>query len=304
MDVKNRRGQDGRLVSGLGLLLAIAGGAILVLAIGSPRSTLAVPAVKVTICHRTDAVTNPYEQIDVDVSAADGDTGNDNGLGDHSEHTGPVATSQTVAQALKDLDEKWGDIIPPHDAYAGLNWTTEGQAIYNNGCNYTSVTPTPTNTPVTPTNTPVTPTATNTPVTPTATNTPVTPTATNTPVTPTATNTPVTPTATNTPATPTATLTPILVVVSTDTPVPTATNTVVPTATNTPAVTAVSQTLGVVVTPAPTLVASVAGARSLPVTGSAAGEAASRTWMWVAGLVLLVAGGAGLVAGRRLDRTR
>lgn len=100
---------------------------------------------KITICHRTDSVTNPYVQITVDPNAADGDTGNDNGQGDHAaEHQGPVPTNETEAQAFKDSNIMWGDIIPPHDNFPGLNWTAEGQAIYNNGCNYTSVTPTQT----------------------------------------------------------------------------------------------------------------------------------------------------------------
>ena len=47
----------------------------------------------------------------------------------------------------------WGDIIPPYDYepadfhYAGLNWTAEGQAIYNNGCNIPEPTEAPTNPP-------------------------------------------------------------------------------------------------------------------------------------------------------------
>lgn len=87
---------------------------------------------KVTICHRTNSVTNPYEKISVDKSAVDGQ-----GKNDHTHHTGPVATSQQYAQELKDNKTKWGDIIP--DAAnggvgSGLNWTTEGQAIYNNEC--------------------------------------------------------------------------------------------------------------------------------------------------------------------------
>ncbi|TAL14140.1 hypothetical protein EPN95_04000 [Patescibacteria group bacterium] len=96
---------------------------------------------KITICHRTDSVTNPYDSISVDVSAADG--GNDHG--DHySEHQGPLASSQTYAQTLKNAHQDWGDIIPPVPGHHnGLNWTTLGQAMYNNDCNYvTQVEPT------------------------------------------------------------------------------------------------------------------------------------------------------------------
>lgn len=97
---------------------------------------------KVTICHRTNAVTNPYRVITVAQSAVDDIAGNSGKKADHyGEHPGPVASSLAVATALKQAKTKWGDIIPPvpgvHD---GLNWTAEGQAIYNNGCKY--VTPT------------------------------------------------------------------------------------------------------------------------------------------------------------------
>jgi hypothetical protein len=117
---------------------------------------------KVTICHRTDAVNNPYVKITVDADAADGNTGNDNGQGDHSTHTGPIATSEAVAQQLKDNHQMWGDIIPPHDNFAGLNWTAQGQAIFNNNCNFVTPgqgggeTPTPPPTTTT-TTTPTTP---------------------------------------------------------------------------------------------------------------------------------------------------
>ncbi|MDB5180159.1 MAG: hypothetical protein JWN12_791 [Candidatus Saccharibacteria bacterium] len=101
------------------------------------------PTVKVTICHGTNSVTNPYESITVDADAVDGV-----GKGDHyGEHQGPLASTTAVAQQLKDTHTEWGDIIPPlagvHD---GLNWTTEGQAIYNADCIvptvHTQVTPT------------------------------------------------------------------------------------------------------------------------------------------------------------------
>ena len=89
---------------------------------------------KVTICHRHDSVTNPYNKEDVDVDSVGG--GKDEGQGDHTTHTGPVATSESQAQGLKDSDEKWGDIIPPFGDFEGYNWDAQGQAVYNNDCNY------------------------------------------------------------------------------------------------------------------------------------------------------------------------
>ena len=91
------------------------------------------PNHKVTICHRTDSNTNPYVIITVDTDAAGG--GQDKGVGDHShKHLGAVWTA-----SLKASHTKWGDIIPPYTddqgvSFPGLNWTTQGQAIYNNGC--------------------------------------------------------------------------------------------------------------------------------------------------------------------------
>ena len=82
---------------------------------------------KVSICHRTNSEKNPY------VSNSPAAQGVING---HAGHTGPVFTP-----GLKDQGIKWGDIIPPFDfgpglQFAGLNWTAEGQAIYNNGCQF------------------------------------------------------------------------------------------------------------------------------------------------------------------------
>ncbi len=96
------------------------------------------PEKKVTICHRTDSVKNPYVRITVDQSAVDGIAGNSGGQADHyGEHKGPIATSEAVAQGYKDTKTEWGDIIPPVEgAHNGLNYTAEGQAILNNGCNY------------------------------------------------------------------------------------------------------------------------------------------------------------------------
>ncbi len=102
---------------------------------------------KVSICHRDSNVKQPYgpKKIEVSVNAAD----NSEEKSDHASHTGPVATSEEVAQNLKDVHEDWGDIIPPHDDFEGLNWTTEGQAIWNNDCQFVLVVTPPVVTPPT-----------------------------------------------------------------------------------------------------------------------------------------------------------
>jgi hypothetical protein len=84
---------------------------------------------KITICHRDAAASKPYVSETVDLDAADGNSGNDHGQGDHFvEHTGPVFNS-SMQQG-----DTWGDIIPPiPGVHTGLNWIT-GQAIWNNDC--------------------------------------------------------------------------------------------------------------------------------------------------------------------------
>jgi hypothetical protein len=127
-------------VKRLGIALMLSGIAVWVTAgyaSATPDHTM------VTICHRTAAYTNPYVQINVDPASADGDTGNDNGQGDHAvEHTGPVFDPSTMHQG-----DTWGDIIPPHDNFGGLNWDATGQAIYTDGCNVTPTSPPPTSPP-------------------------------------------------------------------------------------------------------------------------------------------------------------
>lgn len=149
----------------------------------------------IQICHGTNAVDNPYTTQSVDP-----DSIGDNNGGDHSTHTGPIASTTAIAQALKDAHIDWGDIIPAHNGFPGLNWTPEGIAIYNNGCSLPTPTlspspspspsPTPTPTPsptptVPPTDTPTpTPTPEPTPVKTTPSPTPSTPSPSATPTTP------------------------------------------------------------------------------------------------------------------------
>lgn len=125
-----------KLLSYLGIVAVTA----VLLGVSSVPAFADRPEPKVKICHRTDSQSNPYVEETVDQDSVDGDMGNDNGKGDHYvEHTGPV-WYEGIA------DHSWGDIIPPIEGlHAGLNWTTEGQALYNNGCN--ALVPTPTDDP-------------------------------------------------------------------------------------------------------------------------------------------------------------
>jgi hypothetical protein len=89
---------------------------------------LAKPVVqeKVRICHATSSPDNPYVSEEPAV-------GNNGDLhGGHLDHTGPVYPAAD-----------WGDIIPPYNyvddngetqTFPGYNWSPEGQAIWQNGC--------------------------------------------------------------------------------------------------------------------------------------------------------------------------
>jgi hypothetical protein len=102
---------------------------------------------KVTICHRTNSVTNPYTSPSVSFDAATGVL-KDNGQGDHTSHTGPVWDANTAYPTPHNGDQ-WGDIIPPYTwpgdknhpggSYDGLNWTEEGRAIYDNDCKVSAI---------------------------------------------------------------------------------------------------------------------------------------------------------------------
>ena len=122
--------------------IVIAAASILIVQAALPAVVTASPTKqKVTICHRTDSVTNPYVKETVSSSSVDGNNGNDNGQGDHLlVHTGPVFQSGFTH------NDTWGDIIPPFDTkrqgydspQTSLNWNTAGQAIWNNKCKLTT----------------------------------------------------------------------------------------------------------------------------------------------------------------------
>lgn len=101
---------------------------------------------KIRICHATASVNHPFTMPDVDMASID-EWGNAD-LNGHGDHAGALFTV-TMVQG-----DHWGDIIPPFTyqytvkegkgqdkvevtktvTFAGLNWTTDGQKIYNNGC--------------------------------------------------------------------------------------------------------------------------------------------------------------------------
>ncbi len=96
------------------------------LAFGLAGSTpaSAAPEDKITICHAVSSITNPYSEQTVNANSIV----NGNGHGDHA---GPVFPAV-------DSDGNWGDIIPPFrhsgGTFPGVNWTSDGQAILNGGC--------------------------------------------------------------------------------------------------------------------------------------------------------------------------
>lgn len=83
--------------------------------------TLELVEAKVTVCHASDSQANPYVTNKPNKSAD---------VSGHDGHNGPIWYSG--------ITTSWGDIIPPFyyigGHYDGKNWTTEGQAIWNNGC--------------------------------------------------------------------------------------------------------------------------------------------------------------------------
>ena len=104
---------------------------------------------KVTICHRTNAPTNPYRVITISVRAADGLF-----VGpDHTGHPGPVFDFSADPQdpdypyTTPRNGDQWGDIIPPYEfdggSFPGMNWE-DGEAIHAADCQGPEEPPDPT----------------------------------------------------------------------------------------------------------------------------------------------------------------
>jgi uncharacterized repeat protein (TIGR01451 family) len=132
-----RRPGASRMRLGTAAVLAavlILGGQLAALA-DAASATASPSTAKITICHRTNAAKNPYVQITVAREAADGLTGNGHGADHFAEHQGPI-----FDPAIHGNGDDWGDIIPPVDdngdamPHNGLNWSSAGQAIWNDGC--------------------------------------------------------------------------------------------------------------------------------------------------------------------------
>ncbi|MFP5322481.1 MAG: LPXTG cell wall anchor domain-containing protein [Acidimicrobiia bacterium] len=123
-------------------------GAVMVVAPTGAGATQPNPVHKVTICHRTNAVTNPYVTPTVDFSSVDGEQQKGP---DHMGHGGDVfefdasdaPTYDTTYPKPRNGDQ-WGDIIPPvpygegewgesgwtGSWTPGLNWSDDGKAAY------------------------------------------------------------------------------------------------------------------------------------------------------------------------------
>jgi hypothetical protein len=141
------------------VIFSVIGATLAALAVGGIGVMSASAQAEIPICHRTDSATNPYVSQLKPVEAVDGIAGNSGQEPDHfGEHTGPLASSEAVAQSLKDNKIEWGDIIPPiPGVHGGLNFTAEGQAILENDCKFAAPPVTTEAPPVTTAKPPVTP---------------------------------------------------------------------------------------------------------------------------------------------------
>jgi hypothetical protein len=116
-------------------LAAVAAGLLLTMGgMATPAGAQKPNTIKITLCHRTNAPTNPYRLITVSVDGSNGEIVGS----DHTGHAGPAFdfSGETVYDTPRNGDQ-WGDIIPPYEydggSFPGMNWE-EGAAIHEAGC--------------------------------------------------------------------------------------------------------------------------------------------------------------------------
>ena len=130
------------IVMGVGLLFA--GSAALTGVAGAAKpgdgDTGSIEGAKVTICHRTNATTNPYVKITIDPDAILNEEGHGPQNTNHNRGTGIFDPDFEYPKNAKD----WQDIIPPFEyteddvdkTFEGFNWTELGQAIWEANCKF------------------------------------------------------------------------------------------------------------------------------------------------------------------------
>jgi hypothetical protein len=120
--------------AGISLIATAVVAGTMLMAGAVPASATPPPDHKVTICHATNSVTNPYVVITVDIASSGYVKAG------HDGHTGDIPTSIADVQTMKDNHEAWGDVIPAYHYdptnfdYPGLNWTQAGMDLLANGC--------------------------------------------------------------------------------------------------------------------------------------------------------------------------
>lgn len=97
---------------------------------GADKKTQEADNDRVTICHRTNSITNPYRKITVSSSSITAPAGHDT----HDEiYAGNEVFDSTVIYPTNRKD--WGDIIPVDPTgkkrWPALNWTALGEKIFN-----------------------------------------------------------------------------------------------------------------------------------------------------------------------------